>query len=93
MSWRASGPEGREAGQAGAQPSGKLFYPMGLPPGSDPRCPVPPGVHKKTIMRMLKGVGKKCLSLLDNKMHNLRYEAIEADEVWTFVRKKERNLN
>ena len=51
------------------------------------------GVHKKTIMRMLKEIGKKCMILLDSKMVNLHCEAIEVDEVWTFVRKKEDHLN
>lgn len=50
------------------------------------------GVHKTTITRLLNEVGNQCASMLDAKMRNLHCEAIEADEVWTFVGKKERKL-
>jgi IS1 family transposase len=50
------------------------------------------GVHKKTIMRMLKQVGNQCFRILDSTMKGLTCRVIECDEVWTFVRKKERKL-
>lgn len=50
------------------------------------------GVHKKTIMRMLKEVGNRCFHILDSTMKGLNCKVIECDEVWTFVRKKERKL-
>ena len=50
------------------------------------------GVHKTTIAKLLVEVGSQCACLLDAKMRNLHCEAIEADEVWTFVKKKEAKL-
>lgn len=50
------------------------------------------GVHKTTIARLLNVVGNQCACLLDAKMRNLHCQAIEADEVWTFVKKKEAKL-
>lgn len=50
------------------------------------------GVHKKTIMKVLKKVGEQCSRILDSKMKGLSCKVIECDEVWTFVRKKERKL-
>lgn len=50
------------------------------------------GVHKTTILRLLKEVGDNCVSLLDEQMRGLTCRVIEADEVWSFVRKKQRRL-
>lgn len=50
------------------------------------------GVHKKTIMKLLKEVGDQCSRFLDSKMKSLDCKVIECDEVWTFVRKKEKRL-
>lgn len=47
------------------------------------------GVHKKTIMKLLVEVGQKCEQMMRERMRGLRCEAIECDEIWTFVGKKE----
>ena len=46
------------------------------------------GVHKKTIMRLLVEVGTRCQQMMDERMRGLHFEAIECDEIWTFVGKK-----
>lgn len=50
------------------------------------------GVHKKTIMKFLHEIGKRCEKILDQRVRAVSCEAVECDEVWTFVRKKERKL-
>ena len=50
------------------------------------------GVHKTTILRLLSEVGERCARLLDERMRGLTCREIEADEVWSFVRKKQRRL-
>jgi IS1 family transposase len=47
------------------------------------------GVHKKTIMKLLVEVGTRCQQMLDEKMRGLHFEAVECDEIWTFIQKKE----
>lgn len=47
------------------------------------------GVHKKTIMNLLVEVGSRCQRMMDETMRGLRFEAVECDEIWTFVQKKE----
>ncbi len=48
------------------------------------------GVHKTTVLRLIKDVGDWCARLMDQKMRNLPCGEIEADEVWCFVGKKQR---
>jgi IS1 family transposase len=50
------------------------------------------GVHKTTILKLLVEVGDQCARLLDERMRGLQCREIEADEVWSFVRKKQRKL-
>ena len=47
------------------------------------------GVHKKTIMKLLVEIGTKCEQMMKEKMYGIRCEAVECDEIWTFVGKKE----
>jgi hypothetical protein len=47
------------------------------------------GVQKKTVMRLLVRVGNACQALLDERMRDLPLRHIQADEIWTFVAKKE----
>lgn len=47
------------------------------------------GVHKNTILKYLVDVGEHCQDLLDEELHSLPCITIEADEIWTFVGKKE----
>ena len=50
------------------------------------------GVHKTTIASLLVDVGEHCHQLLDAKLRNLPCPEIQADEVWTYVWKKQRHL-
>jgi IS1 family transposase len=50
------------------------------------------GVHRDTILRLLVRVGAGCASLLDDKMIDLPCERLELDELWSFVRKKQRHV-
>jgi hypothetical protein len=47
------------------------------------------GVHKKTIMKLLVEVGARCQKMMDDTMRGLQFDAVECDEIWTFVQKKE----
>jgi hypothetical protein len=47
------------------------------------------GVHKKTIMKRLVEAGTRCQQMMDERMRGLRFDAVECDEIWTFVQKKE----
>lgn len=50
------------------------------------------GSHIETILKLLIESGEKCQALLDEKMRAIRCEAIECDEIWCFVVKKQRRL-
>ncbi len=50
------------------------------------------GVHKTTILSLLKTVGAKCDRLFDARVQNVRPRYIQADEAWTFVQKKQKRL-
>jgi IS1 family transposase len=48
------------------------------------------GIHRDTIMRRGLLVGEACERLHDRKMHSLRVNRIEIDEIWSFVGKRQR---
>jgi IS1 family transposase len=48
------------------------------------------GVHRDTICRLLVQVGDRCAEIMDEKMRNLRCLHVQADEIWTYVGKKQR---
>jgi len=50
------------------------------------------GIHKTTILSLLKTVGEKCARLFDAKIRNVRPHYVQADEAWTFVQKKQKRL-
>lgn len=50
------------------------------------------GAHRDTIMRLLVQVGQGCAKLMDEHMHDLSCSRIQVDEIWTYVRKKQRRL-
>ena len=50
------------------------------------------GVHRDTIIRLLVVAGERCIKFMDSKMRDLRCERIQSDEIWTFVGKKQRNV-
>ena len=50
------------------------------------------GVHRDTILRLLVRVGERCQRILGERMRGFRSSHLQADEIWTFVGKKERYL-
>jgi IS1 family transposase len=46
------------------------------------------GVHKQTVLNVLRSAGVHCAALLDAKLRNLKPSHVEIDEIWTFVQKK-----
>ena len=50
------------------------------------------GVHRDTIMRLVVRVGWNCEKLLDERMRGLRCRQVQADEIWTYVGKKEKRV-
>ena len=50
------------------------------------------GTHRDTIMRLLCRVGEGCARLLDESMVDLSCRNVQTDEIWTFVKKKQRML-
>ena len=49
------------------------------------------GLDKKTIMNLLMIAGAKCEMLLAEKIRNVPVNDVQADEIWSFVGKKEAN--
>ena len=50
------------------------------------------GTHQDTITRLLCRTGDGCARLLNEKMVDLPCRYVQVDEIWTFVRKKQRML-
>jgi transposase-like protein/IS1 family transposase len=50
------------------------------------------GISKNTILRLLITVGGNCRRLLGERMHNLHPKFVQADELWTYVAKKQKRL-
>jgi IS1 family transposase len=50
------------------------------------------GIEHKTVMRILLRVGEQCEKILDERMRKLPCRIIQADEIWTFVGKKEKRI-
>ena len=50
------------------------------------------GVHRDTIMRLMVKVGEGCERLQAGMMKDLSTEAIEVDEIWGFVGKKQKSI-
>ena len=51
------------------------------------------GIHRDTVMRLGVRVGLACRTLLDETMRELPCKALEVDEIWGFVGKKQRNVS
>ncbi len=47
-------------------------------------------VEKKTILKLLNVAGEKCENLLSDKLKGLSVRNVEADEVWAFIKMKNR---
>jgi len=50
------------------------------------------GAHLETVLKVLVETGRHCQHLLDEKVRGLHCEAVELDELWAFVQKKQRRL-
>jgi hypothetical protein len=50
------------------------------------------GIEHKTVMRVLLRVGERCEGILDERMRKLPCRIMQADEIWTFVGKKEKRV-
>lgn len=50
------------------------------------------GIHRDSVMRLLLRVGEHCEDLLDKIIRNVRAESVEVDELWTFIGRKQRNV-
>jgi len=48
--------------------------------------------HRDTIIRLMVTIGNGCQNLLDSKMRDFHSKYLQADEIWTFVKKKQRRL-
>lgn len=49
-------------------------------------------VHHTTILKLLVIAGEKCERIMADKIRNVRARDIEADEVWSFIGKKEKRV-
>jgi len=50
------------------------------------------GIHRDTIMRLSTRVGQACHRLHHARIHGLQVSCFELDETWSFVFKKQHNL-
>jgi hypothetical protein len=50
------------------------------------------GSHIETILKLLVESGAKAHAMLDEKMRGIQAEAIECDELWCFIQKKQRRI-
>ncbi len=50
------------------------------------------GVHKETVLRVLALAGERCERILDEKIRNVTVEQVQADEIWSFVHCKQKNV-
>jgi transposase-like protein len=50
------------------------------------------GLNRNTIMRLLESAGERCEKLMDAKMRGLNCRYVQCDEIWSFVRKKQRQV-
>ena len=48
------------------------------------------GLHRDTIMDLLVLSGERCERLMNERIRNVPVSAVQADEIWTFVKKKEK---
>ena len=50
------------------------------------------GVAKHTVLRLLKDMGCACAAYHNSHVRNLRVRRVQADEIWSFVYGKDKNL-
>jgi transposase-like protein/IS1 family transposase len=49
-------------------------------------------VHHTTILKLLVLAGEKCERIMAEKVRNVKVRDVEADEVWSFIQKKEKRV-
>src|SRR6202158_2131400 len=49
-------------------------------------------VHQKTILKLLVLAGEKCERIMAEKVRNIQVRDVEADEVWSFIGKKQKRV-
>lgn len=72
--------EGRKEARYYLDSHRRLFDPLHCPHDWGPQ---------KTIMKLLVEVGIRCQQMMDERMRGIRCEAVECDEIWIFVGKKD----
>lgn len=50
------------------------------------------GVHRDTIMRLGVRVGQACQAMMSEKMKDLSCKDLQLDEIWGFIKKKQKNV-
>jgi hypothetical protein len=50
------------------------------------------GVHRDTILRLMVSGGERAQEIMDREFVNLTCKRVQADEIWTFVGKKQKNV-
>jgi hypothetical protein len=50
-------------------------------------------VEKRTVMNLMLSAGENCGRLLESRIRNVKVRDVQADEIWTFVGKKEGHKN
>ena len=50
------------------------------------------GVHRDTILRLLKDAGTIASEVMDSQMMNLEVKHLQVDEIWTYVAKKQKSV-
>jgi transposase-like protein/IS1 family transposase len=51
------------------------------------------GTDKNTILSLLLTVGAKCRQIFDAKVRNVKAKYVQLDELWCFIRKKEKRVH
>ncbi len=50
------------------------------------------GIHHGTILKLLVLAGEKCERIMADKIRNVQVRDVEADELWSFIGKKEKRV-
>ena len=50
------------------------------------------GLHKGTILSLMSTAAERAATLLDSTLRNVRVRYVQADEIWTFVGKKDKHV-
>ena len=50
------------------------------------------GVAKATVMKLIVAAGEVCADFQDREMHELPCRRVQADEIWSFIYAKEKNV-